>query len=111
MILKVFFSYVLLFFATAVFAQTSGDTPDPAQAISLGKKTYTSYCARCHGLNMVSSSAGFFDLRQFPLDQKERFMLSVSKGIRTMPAWEATLKPDELENIWRYVSSNSSVKK
>ncbi len=38
-------------------------------------------------------------------------MLSVSKGIRTMPAWEATLKPEELENIWRYVSSNSAIKK
>jgi hypothetical protein len=59
----------------------------------------------------VSNSAGFFDLRRFPLDQKERFMFSVSKGIRTMPAWEAALKPEELEIIWRYVSSNSSLKK
>ncbi len=93
-------------------AQTVDEVTAPvsAEAVSNGKKTYTSFCARCHGLNMVSSSAGFFDLRQFPTDQKERFMLSVSKGIRAMPAWEDTLKPEELENLWRYVLSNSKVK-
>jgi mono/diheme cytochrome c family protein len=93
-------------------AQTAdeGTAPASAESISNGKKTYTSYCARCHGLNMVSSSAGFFDLRQFPPDQKDRFILSVSKGVRAMPAWEDTLKPEELENLWHYVLSNSKVK-
>jgi mono/diheme cytochrome c family protein len=101
-----------IFEPSLALAQTADEVtaPVPAQAVSDGKKTYTSYCARCHGLNMVSSSAGFFDLRQFPPDQKDRFILSVSKGIRAMPAWEDTLKPEELENLWRYVLSNSKVK-
>jgi mono/diheme cytochrome c family protein len=75
---------------------------DPAD-VDRGKRLYTSYCARCHGLNMVSSGAGFFDLRQFPADDKKRFVGSVANGIRAMPAWSSQLKPEEIDLLWAYV--------
>jgi mono/diheme cytochrome c family protein len=77
--------------------------PDVAQ-IDQGRKTYTSFCARCHGINLVTAGIGF-DLRTFPRDDKERFTRSVTKGLRAMPAWEATLQTSDIDSIWAYVGS------
>ena len=88
--------------AVALFASRAwADEPSPAE---LGRKTYTSYCARCHGFNLVMVT-GTFDLRRFPQEEKERFVRSVLKGVRAMPAWEGTVKPGEIEAIWAYVGS------
>jgi mono/diheme cytochrome c family protein len=84
-----------------VFSMAQDNSFDPAN-IDKGKRLYTSYCARCHGLNMVSTGAGFFDLRQFPADDKKRFFKSVNEGVRAMPAWSSQLKPEELEQLWAY---------
>ena len=85
----------------AAFSQTP---PAPADA-EVGRKVYTSYCARCHGINLVSSSGAYFDLRTFPRDDKERFMRSLREGKRSMPAWEGIVKPQEMELLWVYVGS------
>lgn len=77
---------------------------DPAQ-VDKGKARYTSSCARCHGLNLVTNGAIGFDLRRFPPDDKERFVRSVSKGLRAMPAWETILQPGEIDALWAYVMS------
>ena len=77
---------------------------DDAAFVDLGRKTYTSFCARCHGFNLVMVT-GTFDLRRFPQDEKERFVRSVSKGLRAMPAWEGNVKPEEIDAIWAYVGS------
>ena len=76
---------------------------EPGSA-DIGRKTYTSYCARCHGFNLVMVT-GTFDLRLFPKDDKERFVRSVSKGVRAMPAWEGIVKPEEIDAIWAYVGA------
>jgi cytochrome c55X len=68
-----------------------------------GHKVYTSYCERCHGINLAVGSSAFFDLRTFPKDAKERFVHSVTKGKRAMPAWGGIVKPDEIEAIWAYI--------
>jgi cytochrome c55X len=73
-------------------------------AAERGRKSYTSYCARCHGLNLVTTGAGF-DLRTFPAHDKERFVRSVTQGVRAMPAWGTILKPGELDAIWAYLGS------
>jgi mono/diheme cytochrome c family protein len=73
-------------------------------SVEAGRQLYASYCARCHGLNMVNNGATF-DLRSFPKDQRERFERSVSQGLRAMPAWGATLKPEDLQALWLFVSS------
>lgn len=77
---------------------------DDAGTVERGRKSYTSYCARCHGLNLVTTGAAF-DLRTFPAQDKERFMRSVNKGLRAMPAWETTAKPGEIDAIWSYIGS------
>jgi mono/diheme cytochrome c family protein len=76
----------------------------PAQIVALGRSRYTLMCARCHGLNLVSNGLGT-DLRAFPQDAKARFDMSVSKGLRAMPAWESSLKPGELDAMWAYIGS------
>lgn len=97
-------AFAAAFFAMTAAARTPAATaPDPA-AISAGKRLYTSYCARCHGLNMVTTNAGVFDLRTFPKDDKPRFVESVTKGKRAMPAWGATLKDADIDLLWTYVT-------
>jgi cytochrome c55X len=76
----------------------------PAPTVAQGRQLYTSFCARCHGVNMVNTGASF-DLRSFPKDQRERFERSVTQGLRAMPAWGTTFQPDELQALWLYVSS------
>lgn len=87
--------------AACALPAARADEPTPVER---GRKSYTSYCARCHGLNLVTSGAGF-DLRTFPAHDKERFVRSVSKGLRAMPAWEGIAKPGEIDAIWSYIGS------
>lgn len=85
----------------AAAAQTAAAAPSAGE----GRSLYTSFCARCHGVNMVNTGASF-DLRGFPKDQRERFERSVTQGLRAMPGWGTTFKPEELESLWLYVSSS-----
>ncbi len=73
-----------------------------APTVQRGKQLYTSYCARCHGVNMVTTGAAF-DLRGFSLDQQERFERSVNQGLRAMPAWGSVLQPGDVQSLWLYV--------
>jgi cytochrome c55X len=91
-------SLLLSWLATAAHASP----PDDAQQ---GRELYTSYCARCHGVNLVNTGAAT-DLRKFPKDQQERFERSVQQGLRAMPAWGSILQPAEVRAIWSYVVSN-----
>jgi mono/diheme cytochrome c family protein len=64
-----------------------------------------SFCVRCHGVNLAVSSPAFYDLRTFPSGDQERFVRSVSKGVRAMPAWESIVKPVEIDALWNYIGS------
>jgi mono/diheme cytochrome c family protein len=77
----------------------------PAPAAADGRRIYTSFCTRCHGINLVTTGSAYFDLRTFPQADKERFLRSVSKGLRAMPAWEGTLRPEQMEALWLYIGS------
>lgn len=74
-------------------------------AVKKGKRLYAMVCARCHGLNMVLTGESTFNLREFPLDQKERFVESVTKGKRAMPAWGGIVSPEEIEVLWAYINT------
>lgn len=98
-------AFAAAFFASTAPAQTPAAAAPDAATLSAGKRLYTSYCARCHGLNMVTTNAGFFDLRTFPKDDKARFVESVTKGKRAMPAWGETLKDADIDLLWTYVTA------
>ena len=74
-----------------------------ALASARGAKTYGQYCAVCHGRNMAQPLAGSTDLRKFPADQGARFVKAVLNGKGTMPAWNGTLKPAQVDELWAYV--------
>jgi mono/diheme cytochrome c family protein len=77
----------------------------PAPSVEIGRRTYTSTCARCHGIGLVVTSSAYFDLRTFPREEKERFIQSVTHGKRQMPAWGGILKPEAVESLWLYLGS------
>lgn len=93
---------VLAVMPVAFFAAGAAE---PTAAVEEGRKAYTTYCARCHGLNLTVGSSAFFDLRTFPKDDKERFVRSVTKGLRAMPAWEGVIKPEQIDAIWAYIGA------
>ena len=74
--------------------------------IKKGKGAYDQLCGKCHGKDMVNPGTGSFDLRKFPLDQKDRFYDSVNNGRGNMPAWADILFEGELDAIWAYVATN-----
>lgn len=92
---------VLALALAAGSASAQGEPPTP----EAGRKAYTSFCVRCHGINLVVSGGAFFDLRRFPADDKARFVTSVTNGLRAMPAWEGIVKPEQIEAIWLYIGS------
>ena len=75
-----------------------------AVTTSSAPNTYVSSCQRCHGINLATNGIGF-DLRTFPQQDKERFLRSVTNGVRAMPAWGGTLKPEQIDLIWAYIGS------
>lgn len=84
-------------------AAQSGDPVD-AQMAAEGKGLYVHHCSHCHGFNMVSPGTAAYDLRQFPHDQKARFVHSVTTGKNgRMPSWGDLLTPGEIEELWAYV--------
>jgi cytochrome c55X len=98
--------------APAALAQTAPSAavpatlsaPASAEVVEAGRKLYMGMCARCHGLNLVSSGIGF-DLRTFPAHDKARFVRSVTQGLRAMPALGASMTPEQVDAVWGYVGS------
>ena len=91
--------------APASAEATSTAADDDADA--LYKKGATSYrrrCSRCHGVNMVNPGPGIFDLRTFPVDDKNRFVISVVNGKNAMPSGGDVLQGDDVEALWVYVT-------
>lgn len=85
----------------------AADAASPAELeaqVEAGRKTYTAYCTRCHGIRLASTGLGF-DLRTFPREEKARFVRVVSTGLRAMPAWGGVLKPEDIDAIWAYMGS------
>jgi mono/diheme cytochrome c family protein len=80
-----------------------------AEMIAQGKSLYAHHCSHCHGFNMVNAGTIAFDLRQFPHDDRARFVRSVTEGKNgRMPQWGDLLKPEEIEEIWAYVKTGGT---
>ena len=81
----------------------SGDQAE-AEMAAEGKALYAHHCSHCHGFNMVNPGSVAYDLRQFPHNDKARFVHSVTEGKNgRMPQWGDLLKPQEIDDIWAYV--------
>ena len=81
----------------------ASEQPDPEMAAK-GKALYMHHCSHCHGFNMVNAGTIAFDLRQFPHNDRARFVRSVTEGKNgRMPQWGDLLKPQEIDEIWAYV--------
>jgi mono/diheme cytochrome c family protein len=82
-------------------AQSPGPSFPPEQ-IKRGAALYATNCESCHGVRMIGPPWAI-DLATFPRDRPDRFMDSVTNGVRTMPPWGDVLKPDEIQALWAYV--------
>ena len=74
------------------------------ERIAKGKQMYKQLCLRCHGPEMVAGNNAF-DLRTFPLNDRDRFFNSVTNGKRAMPPWKGILSEDEIGLVWAYVGT------
>jgi mono/diheme cytochrome c family protein len=92
-------SAALLFYTAA---QAEDAKNFPKEQISAGAEIYQVNCSPCHGARMQDPGSAF-NLRNFPHDQRERFISSITRGKNQMPPWGDFFKPDQLEALWAYV--------
>ncbi|HJU70900.1 MAG TPA: PQQ-dependent dehydrogenase, methanol/ethanol family [Paucimonas sp.] len=80
-------------------------TPDQIKA---AREMYNGLCASCHGLNAISGGV-VPDLRYLTPQKHAQFaaILSGARAARGMPAFNAVLKPEEMESIRQYVIKRS----
>ena len=62
-------------------------TDDDQAKIAAGEQVYNTYCATCHGDDLVNGSQTF-DLRRLGADERPRFEHSVLNGRNQMPPWK-----------------------
>ena len=72
--------------------------------VEKGRTMYKQLCLRCHGPEMVGGNNAF-DLRNFPIHDRDRFFNSVTNGKRAMPPWKGILTEDEISLLWAYVGT------
>ena len=77
-----------------------------AGKVAKGKALYAHNCSHCHGFNMVNPGTVAYDLRQFPNDDKARFVHSVAEGKNgRMPPWGDLLSREDIDDLWAYVET------
>ena len=86
----------------ALFAASATAQKFPPEQVKQGASIYAANCATCHGENMKNPPWAI-DLATFPRDEKDRFMNSVTYGVRNMPPWGDVLKPDQIAALWAYL--------
>jgi len=92
-------------------AQTAAVQPEQAgrQVVAKGKASYAQHCSHCHGFNMVNPGIVAYDLRQFPHEDKARFVHSVTNGKNgRMPAWGDLLSAADIDELWAYVKTGGT---
>jgi len=103
----------LAFALIAARSAVGDDTPRPADAtgsdaeqVQSGKALYAQHCSHCHGFGMVNAGNVVPDLREFPMNNKQRFVDTVRHGKdNRMPPWVDVLSSEEIEALWAYIRS------
>jgi mono/diheme cytochrome c family protein len=88
----------------SVSVPVSAQTSFTAAQVQTGADIYQRNCSPCHGPRMQDPQSAF-NLRNFPADQHDRFVTSVTRGKNQMPPWGDMLKADDIEALWAYVTT------
>ena len=89
-------------------ARTAAVESEQADAgkLAKGRALYAHNCSHCHGFNMVNPGTVAYDLRQFPHDNKTRFVHAVAEGKNgRMPPWGDLLSREDIDDLWAYVET------
>ena len=103
---------VLAFALIAARSAAADDMPRPpgseAEQAQSGKALYAQHCSHCHGFSMVNAGNVVPDLREFPTDNKQRFVDTVMHGKNNrMPPWGDVLSSAEIDELWAYVRTRA----
>jgi mono/diheme cytochrome c family protein len=94
----------LAFALIAGRSAAAGDAGSEAEQAPSGKALYAQHCSHCHGFGMVNAGNVVPDLREFPADNEQRFVDTVTHGKNNrMPPWGDVLSSAEIEALWAYV--------
>ena len=100
---------VSLLALTAPLGSAQGIEPgkDGAEAerFERGVAQFKRTCQQCHGRDMVNAGATVYDLRRFPVDDRERFFNSVTNGKGNMPSFKDALTLEQITVLWTYVKN------
>jgi len=96
----------MLWLMPAVPAQDAA--PDKAK-IEAGETVYNTYCAVCHGDNLVSTGQ-FPNLRRLTGKDREKFETTVRNGRNQMPPWKDVLSDAQIDQAWSYIRANANEK-
>jgi mono/diheme cytochrome c family protein len=79
--------------------------PDKAK-IDAGETVYSTYCAVCHGDNLISTGQ-FPNLRRLTAKDREKFETTVRNGRNQMPPWKDVLSDAQIDQAWSYIRANA----
>jgi cytochrome c55X len=97
-------AFALLAGGSAAAGDTPGSSGSPAEQAEAGKALYAEHCSHCHGFGMVNPGNVVPDLREFPSDNKQRFVDTVTHGKNNrMPPWGDILSSAEIDELWAYI--------
>jgi mono/diheme cytochrome c family protein len=98
---------VTLISAAMPLSAGAQDAPEQDQAkIAAGETVYNTYCATCHGDDLVNTGQTF-DLRRLKADERPRFENSVRNGKNQMPPWQGVLSSNQIDQLWHYIRAHA----
>jgi mono/diheme cytochrome c family protein len=99
----------LMSIVSAQEAAAPDKTVQDLAKIEAGETVYNTYCAVCHGDNLVSTGQ-FPNLRRLTGKDREKFETTVRNGRNQMPPWKDVLSDAQLDQAWSYIRANAHEK-
>ena len=90
---------------TPIVSAQEAAAPDKAK-IETGETVYNTYCAVCHGDNLVSTGQ-FPNLRRLTANDREKFDTTMRNGRNQMPPWKDVFSLEQRKAVAAYVKSDS----
>jgi mono/diheme cytochrome c family protein len=100
------FRWSVVFAALSYALTAQAQEGDPAK-IAAGETVYNTYCATCHGEQLINTVGIAFDLRRLKANERPRFENSVRNGKNQMPPWRGVVSDEQIEALWNYIRANA----